>query len=75
MRRLLILLVALPLIKGPLSASDPTRPEDNAIEQDNPAQESESSGIIPEGGLTVSTEPVTPVALLPKRNPYDQGLE
>lgn len=49
MRRPLILLVALPLIKGPLWASDPTRPEDNALELDNPSQESESSGIIPEG--------------------------
>jgi hypothetical protein len=75
MRRLLILLVALPLITPPIRASDPARVDDDEIEQDNTAQEAETPGIIPEGGLTVSTQPVTPVALLPKRNPYDQGLE
>jgi hypothetical protein len=38
-------------------------------------QESEAKGIIPEGGIAVSTQPITPIALLPDRNLYDQALE
>jgi len=38
-------------------------------------QEWEAKGIIPHGGLTLSTQPITPITVLPDRNPYDQGLE
>ena len=38
-------------------------------------QEWEAKGVIPPGGLTVSTQPITPITVLPERNPYDQGLE
>ena len=38
-------------------------------------QEWEAKGIIPRGGLTVSTQPITPIALLPERNPHDQAVE
>jgi hypothetical protein len=38
-------------------------------------EEWESKGVIPHGGLTISTQPITPITLLPDRNSYDQGLE
>ncbi len=38
-------------------------------------QEWEAKGIIPQGGLTVSTQPITPITVLPEKNPYEQGLE
>jgi len=55
--------------------------EISAPEADNERQETtsdlewEAKGVIPQGGLTVSTQPVTPISILPVRNPYDQGLE
>lgn len=48
---------------------------DTGDEQQQSAQESEAKGIIPEGGITTSTQPITPIALLPERNLYDQALE
>jgi len=38
-------------------------------------QESEAKGIIPEGGIAISTQPITPITLLPDKNLYDQALE
>ena len=38
-------------------------------------QEWESKGVIPQGGLSVSTQPLTPITVIPDRSPYDQGLE
>src|SRR5262245_58644380 len=34
----------------------------------------EAKDIIPREGITVSTQPTTPIATLPSKNPYDQGL-
>jgi hypothetical protein len=74
-RRLLIPWVAVCLISNPVRASDTTRDEGTDIDQPPSALESEAKGIIPEGGLTASTQPITPIAALPQRNPYDQGLQ
>jgi hypothetical protein len=38
-------------------------------------QEWEAKGVIPQGGLTVSTQPITPITILPDRDAYDQGLQ
>jgi hypothetical protein len=38
-------------------------------------QEWEAKGIIPEGGLTVSTQPITPIMNLPEKKPQDQAVE
>jgi len=38
-------------------------------------QEWEAKGVIPQGGLLISTQPVTPMTMVPDRNAYDQGLE
>jgi len=73
--RLLLLCFCLFFIGRPLSASNTTRPEDNDPEDESTAQESEAIGIIPEGGLTVSTRPITPAERVPEKKPYDQGLE
>jgi hypothetical protein len=74
-RRLLIAFLTVSFFVSPLLASDTTQEEDIDIDQPPPALESEAKGIIPEGGLTVSTQPITPIATLPEHNPYDQALQ
>src|SRR5882672_8515580 len=37
-------------------------------------QEWEAKDIIPQGGLTVSTQPITPITVLPDRKPHEQAL-
>ena len=38
-------------------------------------QEWEAKDIIPDGGLTVSTQPMTPITLVPEKKPMDQALQ
>ncbi len=77
-RRLLI--VILPLLWS-LRAVRATETEISAPEAGNERQETtsdeewESKGVIPHGGLTISTQPITPITLLPDHNSYDQALE
>jgi len=73
-RRLLIAALLFFLVETPAPASEPA-PDNAAGDRSATEQESEAGDIIPEGGLTLSTQPITPVAALPARNPYDQGLE
>jgi len=58
----------------PLAASDTSRPENNDVDQPGPAVDTEAEGIIPEGGLTVSTQPITPIEPLQVGDPYDKSL-
>jgi len=74
-RRQRTVFLALTLMSWPAFASDTTQDEGSDIDQPAPALESEAKGIIPEGGLTASTQPITPIAALPDHNPYDQGLQ
>lgn len=51
-------------------------PESGVERQDTTsAEENEAHGIIPVGGLTVSTRPITPISIVPEKKPYDQALE
>jgi hypothetical protein len=74
-RRPFITFLALLLTAIPLLAEEIQAPENTEADQATASLEAESKSIIPEGGLTVSTQPITPVALLPEKNEYDQGLE
>ena len=55
-------------------------PEISAPEGENERQETtsdqewEAKDIIPDGGLTVSTQPITPISVLPEKNSHDQAL-
>jgi len=74
-RRPIAALLLLGFLGAPALASDTTRPENDEMDQTSSAQESESPSIIPAGGITVSTQPVTPISLVPERNLYDQARE
>jgi len=74
-RRQRTVFLALTLASWPAFASDTTQDEGGDMDQPAPALESEAKGIIPEGGLTASTQPITPIAALPQHNSYDQGLQ
>jgi hypothetical protein len=72
-----VLILALALAPGFLRAET----EISAPEASNERQETtsdlewEAKGVIPQGGLTVSTQPVTPISVFPERKPYEQALE
>ncbi len=74
-----VLIVILLLISGTRAVRAET--EISAPESENERQETtsdqewEAKGVIPQGGLTVSTQPITPISSLPEKNPSDQGLE
>jgi len=74
-RRILIGFFLLCLACFPLAASDTSRPENNDTDQPVAVLDSEDEGIIPEGGLTVSTQPITPIEPLPEKNPYEKALK
>src|SRR5258708_6568190 len=74
-RRVLITILLLALTRG--WADTDLTPTENGERGDETTfdQEWESKGVIPHGGLTLSTQAITPIAILPDRNPYDQALE
>src|SRR5882724_8694501 len=53
----------------------PAGDSENERQDSSLEQEWEAKGIIPEGGLTVSTQPITPGAVMATRKPYDVALE
>jgi len=73
-RRLFIAIPVIFVAFFPLFASDTSRPENNDVDQPGTAVESEAEGIIPEGGLTVSTQPITPIEPLQERDHYQKAL-
>jgi len=73
-RWLLTGILLLGLSAKPLFASDTSRP-DNSDDQTSAVTDSEDEGIIPEGGLTVSTQPITPIEPLQEGDPYDKSLK
>jgi hypothetical protein len=46
----------------------------NEQQESTSEQEWEAKGIIPDGGLTVSTQPITPIMNIAERQPHDQAL-
>jgi hypothetical protein len=74
-RRPCIVFFCISLACFPLFASDTSRPENNDVDQAGSTVDSEAEGIIPEGGLTISTQPITPIEPLPQDNPYDKALK
>lgn len=65
--------LALPVLANETEISAPELGVER--EDSTSALESEGSGIIPAGGLTVSTQPITPITALPERNPRAQAME
>ena len=56
--------------------SEPPGPDSSESRQEaSNDQEWESKGVIPSGGLTVSTQAITPISVLPERHPYEQAFE
>jgi len=76
-RRVLIVFLPLLLSRPAVWAeTEISAPETDTERQETTSdQEWEAKGVIPQGGLTVSTQPITPITLLPDHNPYDQSLE
>src|SRR5690349_13208389 len=76
-RRVLIVILLLVLGRASVWAeTEISAPEsENERQETTSDQEWESKGVIPQGGLTVSTQPLTPITVLPEKNPYDQSLE
>ena len=74
-RHLPLALLLFTLAEPPLFASDSIRPETEDSDQTAPSQETEAAGIIPEGGVTFSTQPLTPISVLPQKDVYDKALE
>lgn len=74
-RRYLTALLFVGFLGLPVLASDTTRPENDEADQTSSTQESEAPSIIPPGGLTVSTQPITPITMVPERKLYDQARE
>jgi hypothetical protein len=74
-RRLLIVASLISVVSFPLFASETSRPEETDTDQPSPAVDSEASGIIPDGGITVSTQPITPIEPLAMQDPYAQALK
>jgi hypothetical protein len=73
-----LFIVVLPLFLTLARAeTEISAPETSGDDQQEMAadQEWEAKGVIPDGGLTVSTQPITPIMVLPERNPYDQSLQ
>jgi len=74
-----VLIVLLPLVLFPRfgwGETEISAPEsENERQETTSDQEWEAKGVIPQGGLRVSTQPITPISILAERNPYDQGLE
>ncbi len=72
---LVFLLLALPLAAWGTEA-EISAPETGIEREDSTsAQENEARGIIPRGGLTVSTRPITPISFIPEKKAYDQAME
>jgi hypothetical protein len=71
-----VFLILLLFVPGFLRAeTEISAPETESERQETTSdQEWEAKDIIPNGGLTVSTQPITPITVLPDRKPYDQAL-
>ncbi len=74
-RRLLIALFACTLARGWADTDAPSAENGYRGDETTSDQEWEAKGVIPQGGLTISTQAITPITILPDRNPYDEGLE
>jgi hypothetical protein len=74
-RRLFILISVISVVCFPLLASDTSRPENNDVDQPGTVLDSEAEGIIPEGGLTVSTQPITPIEPLSEGDHYIKAFQ
>lgn len=50
---------------------------EGGVERDDTtsSEENEAHGIIPVGGLTLSTRPTTPISVLPEKKPYEQAMD
>ena len=73
-RRLGIVLIGLSLASLAAHASETSRPEDNGSDEPDTTLDSEAGGIIPQGGLTVSTQPITPIEPLQEGDPYEKAI-
>jgi hypothetical protein len=72
-RGLIVFLVLVPAIVR--AETEITAPESESERQESTSeQEWEAKDIIPPGGITVSTQPMTPIALLPDKKPHDQAM-
>ncbi len=74
-RRVLIALFLLCLGRAWADTDVPSADNGDTRDETTSDQEWETKGVIPQGGLTISTQPITPITLMPDRHPYDQGLE
>jgi hypothetical protein len=73
--RVLILFLALApvLLRAETEISAPENSDER--QETTSDQEWEAKGVIPQGGLTISTQPVTPISVFPERKPLEQALE
>jgi len=72
-----LFLVMLLCISGRLVAeTEISAPEaGNERQETTSDQEWEAKGIIPEGGITVSTQPITPIMNIVEKVPHDQAMD
>lgn len=72
-RFLIVFLAFAPILRAETVLVAP----ETGVERDDTtsAEENEAHGIIPVGGLTVSTKPVTPISFVIDKKQYDQALE
>jgi hypothetical protein len=78
MVRRVLILFCLSFVAGPARAGADVSPPDNNDQRQGEttsAEEWEAKGIIPAGGIVKSTQPITPVTVLPQKKPYDAALE
>ncbi len=74
LRGFIVFLVLAPAIAR--AETEITAPETDTERQDTTSeQEWEAKDIIPPGGITFSTQPMTPITLLPEKKPHDQAMQ
>ena len=76
MNRLALVILLICVSRLVRAETEISAPEAESERQETTSdQEWEAKDIIPPGGLTVSTQPITPITVLPDRKPHEQALQ